>query len=379
MTRKLTQSRLNCVNSFIFIAMVFSLHGYLSPVVRGSQGTKIEWIRPVEAGRLIWGVKGGVVFAVWPSGFGKEGVGGPRGLLRIGYESDGEMALVNFIAVEPIAAGKRGLSELEPSSIAEQDTPLRLRRGKFIWPFSGYPPSNVEKRANTIEQMKHLLVPGWFSYPSPGVEQLNVTLDVEKFNNGAHPWIVASIRSDQPREVIFTIHAAPDSAPMQSCVLTSTMGNYIRARYLWLSDRVIYSKTLWPDPVTAGVGSVGFTRPVFFEESSMCRLKDGSLITMITTDEDDPSKVVPKLASWHYRGRKVTQYWRVNPHQKHPLRIRVNGRFTYWMSQSPIPNGVAYENFELMQDYFDGQRLTFGVTDLSPSGFELTMRPPEPP
>jgi hypothetical protein len=32
---------------------------------------------------LIWGVKGGVVFAVWPTGFRKEGVGGPRGLFRI--------------------------------------------------------------------------------------------------------------------------------------------------------------------------------------------------------------------------------------------------------------------------------------------------------
>ncbi len=174
-----------------------------------------------------------------------------------------------------------------------------------------------------FEGMRRLSAPGWFSHPSPGVGQLNVVLDVEKFNNGAHPWIVASIRSDQPREVIFAIHAAPDSAPIRSCILTATMGNYIRARHLWLRDRVVYSKTLWPDPVAAGVGPVGFTRPEFFEESSMSRLRDGSLIVLITTDEDDPSKVVAKPANWHYRGLKVTQYWRAYPHQEHPLRIRV--------------------------------------------------------
>jgi len=371
--------RSSYVNSFLILGMIFSFFGYLPSVTRGSQEAKTEWICPDKEGKLIWGVRGGVVFAVWPTGFQKKGVGGPRGLFRIGYERNGTMALVNFVAVEPIVGNKRGFSELEPSSVVEEDKPTRLRRGKFIWPSSEYPPQDVDNRTNTIEDMRRLAEPGWFSHPSPGVEQLNVAFDIEKFNNGAHPWIVASIRSDQPQEVIFTIHAAPDSAQMQSCILTATMGNYIRARHLWLRDRVVYSKTLWPDPVTAGVGPVGFTRPEFFEESSMFRLRDGSHIVLITTDEDDPSKVIAKPAHWRYRGRKVTQYWRARAHQDHPLRIRVNGRFAYWMSRSPIPNGVAYENFELMQDYFDGQQFIFGVTELSPTQFEFTGKPPEPP
>jgi hypothetical protein len=45
------------------------------------------------------------------------------------------------------------------------------------------------------------------------------------------------------------------------------------------------------------------------------------------------------------------------------------------MSRSPIPNGVAYENFELTQDYFDDQRFVFGVTELSPAQFDLTTEP----
>jgi hypothetical protein len=376
---RLTHLRPSYVNSFLILGMLFSFFDCFPPVARGSQETGSEWIRPETAGKLIWGVKGGIVFSVWPTGIQKEGLGGPRGLFRIGYERDGAMALVNFVAVEPIVGNKRGFSELELSSVVDEDMPTRLRRGKFIWPSSEHPPQAVDNRPGTIEDMRSLLSPGWLTCPSTGVEQLNVAFDVEKFNNGAHPWIVASIRSDQPREVIFRIHAAPDSAPMRSCILTATMGNYIRARHLWLRDRLVYTKTLWPNPVAAGVGPVGFTRPEFFEETSMLRLRDGSLIVLVTTDEDDPSKVMAKPSHWRYRGRKVTQYWRAHPHQEHPLRIRVNGRFTYWMSRSPIPNGVAYENFELVQDYFDGQGFIFGVTELSPTQFDLTTEPPVHP
>jgi hypothetical protein len=153
---------------------------------------------------------------------------------------------------------------------------------------------------------------------------------------------------------------------MQSCILTATMGNYIRARQLWLRDRIVDSKTLWPNPAAAGIGRIGFTRAVFFDQDSISRLKDGSLIAAITTDEADPSQVVPDLANWRYKGRKVTQYWRANPHHEHPVRIKVNGRFTYWMSRTPIPNGVAYENFELVQNYFDAQQFTFGITESPP-------------
>ncbi len=49
------------------------------------------------------------------------------------------------------------------------------------------------------------------------------------------------------------------------------------------------------------------------------------------------------------------------------------------MSHNPIPNGVAYENFELVQDYFDGQRFILGVTELSPTQLESTAKSPEPP
>ena len=361
------------------LLMGLILLGLKPTVLQASRESQRQWIRPAEGEHLIWGIKGGIVLAIWPSGFHETNYGGPRGLFRLGYERNDQMMLVNFVAVEPIVANRRGFSELEPSSIPRKAVLPRQKRGKFIWPSSEYPPATVEKKAATSEQMRQLSAPGWLSRPSPGIEQLNIAFDIETFSNGAHPRIVASIRNDRPDEVIFTIHAAPDSDSMQQCILTATMGNYIRARQLWLRDRVVHSQTLWPDPVGAGVKKIGFTRPAFFEQDSMLALKDGSLIAMITTDEDDPSKASPKPAFWHYKGLKVTQYWRAQPTKGYPLRIKVNGRFTYWMSRSPIPNGVAYENFELVQDYFDGQQFVFGITERPPDRFEVTDPRPEPP
>ncbi|MBN2312425.1 MAG: hypothetical protein JXM79_00760 [Sedimentisphaerales bacterium] len=355
----------------LFPVMGFILLGLVTPLIQASQKSPNQWIRPSEENRLIWGIKGGIVLAIWPSGFHEANHGGPRGLFRLGYERNGKMMLVNFVAVEPVVANKRCFSELELSTVPKQAILPKQKRGKFIWPSSEYPPATTLEKAATIEQMRSQSVSGWLTQPSPGVEQLNVAFDVEKFNNGAHPWIVASIRNDRPDEIIFTIHAAPDSAPMQQCILTATMGNYIRARQLWLRDRVVFSKALWPDPMTAGVKAIGFTRPEFFEEDLMSRMKDGSVIVMIATDEKDPTKTAPKPTFWHYKGLKVTQYWRAYPHKKHPLRIKVNGRFTYWMSRNPIPNGVAFENFELVQDYYDGQQFIFGITERLPDQFEL--------
>ena len=107
--------------------------GFQTNVSHASQEPKNQWIRPSQEGRLIWGIKGGIVLAVWPSGFQAKGMGGPRGLFRVGYERDGKMILVNFIAVEPVVADKRGFSELELSSVISQNLPLRQRRGKFIF------------------------------------------------------------------------------------------------------------------------------------------------------------------------------------------------------------------------------------------------------
>ena len=86
----------------------------------------------------MWGVRGGLLWAVPPGGF--RAAGGPRGLIRVGYpiSTNGGYSLINFIAVEPIVKGRRGFSELELSALDQT-------RGKRIWavgetnPASGAP------------------------------------------------------------------------------------------------------------------------------------------------------------------------------------------------------------------------------------------------
>ena len=85
-------------------------------------------------------------------------------------------------------------------------------------------------------------------------------------------------------------------------------------------------------------------------------------------DEKDPTKAVyaeDTHTHWKYTGKKATQYWYCsNPSNE--LEGVVNGRYTYWASKSPIPGGIAYENFELTEPFQSGQSYIFGITPLSP-------------
>src|SRR5688500_13773698 len=85
-----------------------------------------EWVRGnFGTSQFVWGAKGGLLFAIPPSGFQPRE---PRGLIRLGYPvlTNGEYALVNFIAIEPVVNGRKGYSELEKSKLDEA-------RGKRLW------------------------------------------------------------------------------------------------------------------------------------------------------------------------------------------------------------------------------------------------------
>lgn len=73
---------------------------------------------------------------------------------------------------------------------------------------------------------------------------------------------------------------------------------------------------------------------------------------------------------WRYRPFfKIMQYWRKEgTDNDKSLRVRVNGRATYWTGGSKnkdsyiaIPRGPAFENFELREDYYPGQKFYFGI------------------
>ena len=62
---------------------------------------------------------------------------------------------------------------------------------------------------------------------------------------------------------------------------------------------------------------------------------------------------------WHYRGKRVVQFWKAE--DRPGTVVRVNARRTYWMSDAPIPGGIAFENFEMEAPFRAGQEFTFGA------------------
>lgn len=294
-----------------------------------------DWIKPATSeDPPKWGLKNGLQFALHPAGF-TGGKGGPRGLIRLGYPTlpDGGYDLINFIAVEPVVAGKKGFSELEKSTEDGGDGIIfrATAEGAGISPLAG------------------------------DDEELSVTVQIEKFRNGAHVRLKLSQSSDAPDELKLTVFSEPDSAPIESCILTATMGNKARTRLLTLADARVSSLELYPEH-----RSPDFTSHTVFDLGRLARNAQGDVVAAITTDEENPAKE-QSGSFWDYNGRKVTQYWRKPAAEVTPqLACAVNGRYTYWMSKRPIPGGVAFENFELREPFKSGQSVIFGITGKAP-------------
>ena len=156
---------------------------------------------------------------------------------------------------------------------------------------------------------------------------------------------------------------------MKNCVLTATMGNFSRTRLLWLADEVIDSRKLWPNRT----GRTFFHTPDY-PIDRLRKDKDGTLTVAITPSETDlgSEKVTPSW--WSFDGPVSTQYWRKYPGTvKLPLKARVNGRAVYYGTQTPIPGGVAYENFELIETFEPGVESAFGVTLQTPAAMGWKM------
>lgn len=274
-----------------------------------------------------WTVRGGLTVALHPKAIHGEDKGGPRGLIRLGLplrSNESFARLLNFVAIEPVTRdGRRGFSELETS-------PTDGKQGLRFW----------------------------FDAPRRGQSILRLTIRTEKFANGAHPFVVAELRTARPHEVRFEVYAEPDSAPMKQCILTATMGNYQRLRRLRLKDRIVTTAQALPeDP------GDGFTRHAVFPLKDLTRDSSGASIEA-NGDERDPrllSQTLPRGLFWAYPGENFTQYWRQPEPVDTDLTAVVNARKTYWMSRIPIPGGKSFENFELNAAFHPGQVFIYGV------------------
>jgi hypothetical protein len=299
-----------------------------------------QWLLPRgPADPWIWGFRDGIVLAVWPAALGSRGgSGGPRGLVRVGYHRNGVAQLVNFIAIEPVdREGRRGFSELEPS-------PRDGQQGLFfgVVPTTGTPGAWRTRLTSS---------------------SLTVVFRTDRFANGAMIAVAARFHAAHPDEVEFTVGATSESVALRSCILTATMGNYIRARELWLADGKIKAADLFPD-----YRGDGFAPDRFFGLDRLARDREGNVVVPTTSDEPDPAATRPQAQPWWwYRGEPVTQYWKKPKGTwRDDLRVRVNGRYCYWQSRDPLPGGVAFENFELNERYRPGQVFIFGITRRSP-------------
>ena len=315
------------------------------------------WLRPATGGPAepTIGFKQGIRIALWPA------PRGPRGIIRI-YAPyvlpSRERPLINFIAIEPIVKGQRSLSELEHSALDDA-------RGKRMWFTDEVGSSPVPGQSWECARGKT----GKITVGGKNVRTLSIAVNIEKLDNGAEPIVLATFREDRPNEVSFQVYSTKAGAAMESCVLTATMGNYSRARLLWLTDEVIDSRKLWP-------GYTG-TDFVWTDEYPMDRVrrdKDGTLTVAITPNETDLSAAKMPYGGWNFDGLVSTQYWRKYPGTvKPPLRVRVNGRACYYGSSAQIPGGVAFENFELIEKYEPGVESAFGVTLQTPAAMGWKM------
>ena len=311
-----------------------------------------DWLRAgINTNQLVWGIRGRLLWALPPAGFRPDE---PRGLIRLGYPvlPDGGYDLINFIAIEPVVRGRRGFSELEKSK-------LDMAPGKRIWAEELNGPT-----------MGTNLIPGTVRMARE-VEELDVPLRVEPFDNGAHVRLLMHQRSDRPDEIRISVFQEADSAPLQFCILTATMGNMARTRQLWLKDRVLSSHQLYSDYT-----GTGFAPHRVFSLAKLYRTAERDVLVAITSDENDLASVQPFPGSslWQYRGHKVTQYWRIPATSLgDDAQAVVNARFTYWGSERRIPGGVAFENFEVRESFHDGQDFAFGITRETPQalGFKV--------
>ena len=306
-----------------------------------------DFIRPDKAGApLVYGVKNGITVAIHPFGLDARERGGPRGLIRVGYQEDGKYHLINYIAVEPVVDGAQGLSELEKSGDGHP--------GKRFWIGDSRTDGGVGKTGNIAGRIEE----------TPAGHVLSFVLHVEPFANGARPVIEVSLFEKFPNRIKFNTYSGPGGKKLQRCVLTATMGNQSRCRFLWLRSEAVFAPALY-----SGYMGTDFVEKEPYRLGDLWQTKTGDVVAAISPDEFEPREVWPlPTDGWHHDGKWMAQFWLKRQGTfDQSLHCRVNGRRVYWAGKVPIPGGIPYENFELREDFRSGQEVWFGYTTQSPA------------
>lgn len=299
------------------------------------------WIRPSQEhpAQPVWGHAEGLRVGLWP-------LSGPRGLLRVYTPFLGHppTRMINYIAIEPVLAGQvaRSFSEMEISQYDDEQG-LRFWSADHPVGFTLADPTRPAKGVITRER---------------GMETLTVYILIEPYRSGASVYVRLRFRSDLPYEVGIATFTNAGSAELGACIVTATMGNYARLRTLHLAGRMAQAGALWP-----AFSGDGFAQHRWFSLDELIRTPDGGALFVATPDELDPAAADYEPGTpwhWRYTGEAATQYWRQeDPHPQ--LLGLVNGRTLFWGTQSLIPGGIAFENFELVEPFREGAEFWFGV------------------
>ncbi len=314
------------------------------------------WIQPAKGADAapLWGFKEGVRIGIYY---------GPRGLISIftPYMGSKEPYVFNFLAIEPIPSGHyhRGYSELEYS---KKDN----KPGKSLW--------SANSPSDSVPAAPYIPASGVIGQQD-GHQTLSVYIYCEEFDNGAKVYLGIRFRSDRPYEFEVSTFTQQGSAPLDNCIVTATMGNHARLRTLYLSDGQKLSTEIWPDYTEAN-----FTAHDFTPVRSLIGDGRGGRYFIAAPNEKKPWKasMYPGTqAHWRYKGTKIaTQYWCVKDPDPELVGC-VNGRYCYWASQAPIPGGISFENFELIEPYREGRSFVFGIAPVAPQKFidQIAKRP----
>lgn len=318
------------LNRKLIISLVICLHT-LSGWCQG-----YEWIRPASnQNEPVWGHKNGIRIGIAPTP-------GPRGLVRIytPYLGLKDQKVFNFLAIEPIAknTSKRGFSEMEMSLLDEV-------RGKRFWS------SNDSLSKKPLTEIANGVIAS-----IDGDQTLTIFIFSETFENGAKPYLRIRFFENRPYEFEVAAYTQPTSVDLEHLIITATMGNFARLRKLYLNESIKLSLDLWP----TYKGSA-FTEHDFTPVQDMIHDSQGNAYFIATSDEKDLVKVSYSDGTkehWKYQGMPAVQYWRRDDPPP-SLKGLVNGRYVYWASESAIPGGISFENFELVEPFENGVKYIY--------------------
>ncbi len=292
-------------------------------------------VRQVD--RPVWGHRDGLRIGLAPTP-------GPQGLIRVyaPYLGQSFPRVINFLSIEPAVTGQsgRGQSELELSRDRPGERGLTFRASNDL------ETTSISDQLPTGTLDRH-------------DESLRLFVHPEPFANGARVIVEIVFHADQRHEIGLVTHLATGSAPLDSCVISATMGNYGLLRQLHLAGGRIEPLTeLGGDERLDRLGFLPWQMwpPEDFKRSG------GDYLVKITSDFADPDKAdyaesVPP--HWRYQGLAAAHHWRAEPDAE-PW-VALNARRTYWGSNDPIPGGACFENFELQLPFRSGRRLWFGI------------------